>query len=464
MKGVDLCSTARTVFQRALNDCGIERAVADRIKASQSEKGGLRIGEFDLDFSQIELIRVIAIGKASRTMLQAMLPRLPAASQCDLAGVLIGPDLPSSALSLPPRFESFAGGHPFPNTASLGGAQAVLDLLQSLPPGASPVDTLCLFLISGGASAMMELPLDAAIGLEDTVAFHRILVNSGASITEINCVRKHFSAVKGGRLALAAKGANRVTILVSDVPDGRLDTISSGPTLPDSSTVEECREILSRYKLLPRFPSSVRRFFASSEMPETVKPAELPDKTWTLLSSKDLANSARLRAQELGFYTVIDNTCDDWDYRAAADYLLNRLRELRREQPRVCLISVGEITVQSDGVSGHAEAIDSGVGGRNQHFALHTATLFGDDDVQLAVLSAGSDGIDGNSAAAGAVVNEHTLRGPKGVRSLRLRDAEQALRGFHSSRFLESLNATIVTGPTGNNLRDLRILLADNMR
>jgi glycerate 2-kinase len=460
VKEVGLHSMARAIFQQALVDCGIERAFTAKVKALSNGGHGLLIGDYAFDFARAKVIRIVAIGKAGRAMFDAILPRLPISSHCDLAGVLIAPDPPAM---MPPGFRSFAGGHPFPNAASFAGAKAVLDMLEALPSNTPAEEVVCLFLVSGGASAMMELPLDARITLPDTIAFHRTLVNSGASITEINCVRKHFSAVKGGRLALACKGAVCATVLVSDVPEGHLDAISSGPTLPDTSTVDQCRGILARYNLLPQFPPLVREFFASPELPETVKPRDLTERTWTLINSDDLAQSARIQAEKLGFHTIIDNTCDDWNYRAAADYLLDRLRTLRREQSRVCLISVGELTVRSTHAETNGHAIDSGIGGRNQHFALYVATLLNDADAGIAVLSAGSDGIDGNSLAAGAIVNEHTLRDGTAGRHLYL-DAEQALREFHSSRFLTTIGATIVTGPTGNNLRDLRILLAEDLR
>ena len=317
--------------------------------------------------------------------------------------------------------------------------------------------TLCLFLVSGGASAMMELPLDPSISLDDTVAFHRALVHSGASITEINCVRKHFSAVKGGRLALAAGRYPCLSLLVSDVPAGQLDALASGPTLPDSSTVTQCREILTRYDLLARLPPAVRSFFASPGLPETPKHAELQAQSWTLLDSTDLAVTAEAGARTLGYRTVIDNTCDDWDYKDAAHYLLGRLRDLRHEHPgeKVCLLSTGEVTVHipappSNGDGGTTPP--HGSGGRNQQIALYLATLLEPSDSPIAILSAGSDGIDGNSDAAGAVLDDRTL-GPD------LAPAREALARFNATPFLAEHDATIVTGPTGNNLRDLRILL-----
>ena len=230
---------------------------------------------------------------------------------------------------------------------------------------------------------MMELPLDAAISLDDTIAFHRALVQCGASIVEMNCVRKHFSAVKGGRLALAAGQAQTLSLLVSDVPPAHLDALASGPTIGDSTSVAECREILARYGLMERFPAPARSFFASAESPETPKPGELKARTSKLVDSDEMADAARIHAASLGFHAVIDNTCDDWSYDAAADYLLNRMRELRREHSRVCLISAGEVTVRV------AEASASARGGRNQHFALYMASQLRAEDGPIAVLIGG---------------------------------------------------------------------------
>jgi hydroxypyruvate reductase len=310
---------------------------------------------------------------------------------------------------------------------------------------------------------MMELPLDPSISLDDTVAFHRALVHSGASIVELNCLRKHFSAVKGGRLALAAGSARKISLLISDVPPAHIDALASGPTIADPSTIAECREIIARYSLIDQFPASVREFFSSPDLPETPKPGELLSPICELLDSDDLAEAARAHAARLGFHAVIDNTCDDWSYDAAADYLLNCMRQLRRQHPRACLISTGEVTVRVPNLPAPTHAPDSAtndpgphIGGRNQHFALYLATQLRPDDRLIAVLSAGSDGIDGNSLAAGAIVDEHTLDGPT-----KHADAHLGLEAFDSSSFLSALGATVVTGPAGHNLRDLRILLAD---
>jgi hydroxypyruvate reductase len=453
---------AHAIFAQTLAECSIERAFGQKMRVETAEDRTVRLvlGDGVVDLARVAQLRVIAIGKAAGTLLAALLPRIPLPASCDVQGVLIAPKPPAQ---LPRGFQFFAGGHPLPNEASFAGARAILSMLNEVPKVKSGVaESLCLFLVSGGASAMMELPLDPTITLEDTIAFHRTLVHSGASIAEMNCVRKHFSAVKGGRLAAAAQGAECFSLFVSDVPSGHLDTIASGPTVPDTSTLAECREILQRYKLLERFPASVRQFFTSADLPETPKPQDLVTHSLMLLDASDLADAARKHAEQLGFHVVIDNTCDDWDYRAASEYLLTRLRALRREHPRVCLISVGEVAVSADNDS----LIASGIGGRNQHFALYTATQLQPSDAPITVLSAGSDGIDGNSTAAGAVIDEHTLRSPRtgaegrSVEQLQS-DGHAALEQFCSFPFLQSRGAIITTGPTGNNLRDLRLLLAE---
>ena len=382
-------------------------------------------------------------------MLVALLARLQLPAACELQGVLIAGERPRD---LPAGFQCFAGGHPVPNEASFAGASAALFMLRELGD-ASPEHTLCIFLISGGASAMMELPLDASVSLADTVTFHQALVHSGASIVEINCVRKHFSAVKGGRLALAAGSAQKISLLVSDVPPAHLDALASGPTIADPTTVVECREILARYGLMERFPVAVRRFFGSPELPESPKPGELTSRSWKLLDSEELAELARGHAARLGFHAVIDNSCDDWSYDAAADYLLDRMRELRREHARVCLISAGEVTVRVPSSFAEGGQLAAHVGGRNQHFALYAAMRLGPEDGRVAVLSVGSDGVDGNSNAAGAVVDERTLSGERS-------ECGASAGEFDSFTWLDGIGATMVTGPTGHNLRDLRILVS----
>ncbi|MGA8938992.1 MAG: glycerate kinase [Acidobacteriaceae bacterium] len=452
-----LPAIARGIFASALDDCSVAKAFARavRLEDTLDRAQALRIGDHSVALENIRRVRILAAGKAAHAMLTAMLPILP--EHLDRQGIVIAP---THRRALPSGFEFFAGGHPLPNAASFAGARAAMSMLETTQPTPSDrvadlADTLWIFLISGGASAMLELPLDPAISLEETIAFHRTLVHSGASISEINCVRKHFSAVKGGRLAALTGGAACVSILISDVPHGHVDAIGSGPTVPDTTTTEDCRAILARYRLMERFPASIQQFFSLAELPETPKPGAFIAPALCLLDANELAQAALHHAEQLGFHAVIDNSCDDWDYRAATDYLLARLRVLRRIYPRVCLISAGEVTVEST----DQRLLSSGIGGRNQQFALYAATRLEASDSPIAILSAGSDGIDGNSAAAGAVVDHHTLRDP-GLRAA----AQESLQQFCSTMFLERVGCTITTGHTGNNLRDLRLLLAESTR
>jgi glycerate 2-kinase len=449
----DLKEIARRIFAQSLADCSIDRSF-DRMLHTVASPGGTRLlldGEDVVALDGLKSVRIVAAGKASAAMLSSLLARLPLPPSCDLQGVLISPEPPAS---LPSRIQFFPGGHPLPNQASFAGARAALAVLQTIANSAAE-ETLCIFLLSGGASAMMELPLDPSISLDDTIAFYHDLVHCGASIVEINCVRKHFSAVKGGRLALAAGNAPKISLLVSDVPPAHLDALASGPTIADPTTVAQCREIVARYDLLQRFPASVGRFFQSPNLPETPKPGEILSRSWKLIDSDGLALAAQIRAAALGFHPVIDNTCDDWKYDAAADYLLDRVRQLRLVHPRVCLISTGEVTVQVPRSSTGATR----AGGRNQHFALYAATRLDPHDSPIAIFSAGSDGVDGDSPAAGAVIDEQTLY------DLNLHTSAQgALADFDSFIWLNGIGATIVTGPTGHNLRDIRILLADQRR
>jgi hydroxypyruvate reductase len=327
-------------------------------------------------------------------------------------------------------------------------AETILRALDSLNGRA-----LVIYLISGGGSAIVEKPISEEISFDDLVQTYRALVHSGAPIAKINAIRKHLSAVKGGRMALAASPAHQVSIMVSDVPEDATDSLASGPTMPDSSTVEQCHQIVQEYDLLPRFPQSVRELFKMHWLPETPKPGDpLFERArwWPILSNASALKAAVERAALNGFAIQIDNTCDDWDYRKAADFLLERVRELRKGVSRVCLISGGEVTVAVNGGGDEPP----GVGGRNQQFVLYCAERIQGENI--AVLSAGTDGIDGNSPAAGAVADGSTIARAtdKGL------SAEAALAGFNSYPFFDALGDTIMTGYTGTNVRDVRVLLA----
>lgn len=440
---------AQEIFFHALDTCDIGKAFDRHLHFEETtliRHPSAAVQPVSIPLDRYKKIFVVALGKAALTMLDTLLDRLP--RKLHAQGICSAPELPRKRRR---HIHYFAGGHPLPNEDSFEAAEETLRLLRK-----ARNDTFVFFLISGGGSAMFELPRNRKISLEDTIAFHETLVASGASITEINTVRKYFSAVKGGRLALAASEAEKLSLLLADVPLKDLGSVASSPTLPDQSSLGQCREILARYRLLEKFPSAVREYFESLSS-EVV--AETQGKTAdqafkhmqfdTLLSNHDFVNAARDRAQELGFRVLIDNSCDDWDYADASRYLLKRFHELRAEHPRLCLLSSGEVTVQLSPTPG--------CGGRNQQFALASAFDLAKYESQpLTVLSAGSDGIDGNSPAAGAIADTTTIARARAYHF----DAEEHLARFNTCPLFTALGDTIVTGPTGNNLRDLRILLA----
>src|SRR5450759_388391 len=438
---------AREIFNAALKNASIESAFARNVHC---ERRVLRIGDDLHDLDSYNRVFVVSMGKAAHTMAAALEARVGGISF--EAGIVASSVEPASQVR---GFRYFRGGHPTPTAESIRAADAILKSLTALDSA-----SLVIFMISGGGSSIVEKPVvtlqDDAISLPDLAAPYRMLVHSGAPIAEINAIRKHLSAVKGGRLAQAAYPAQQVSILVSDVPDDTPDALASGPTMPDSTSIHDCERIAAKYNLVDQLPKSVADLFRQHALDETPKsddPAFVRARWWTVLSNKVAIDEAAAAATRAGFAVEVDNSCDDWPYDKAADYLLNRLRELRRNVSRVCLISGGEVTVT---------VRNGGIGGRNQQFALACAEKISGQDIT--VLSAGTDGIDGNSPAAGAVVDGSTLDRANSDRiDARAGGAEavrHALSAFNAYPLFDALGDTLVTGPTGNNLRDLRILLA----
>src|SRR5271167_3549425 len=424
----------REMFDRALLECSIPHAFSRHVRCDGEH---LCIGKDGYELGSFARVLLVSIGKAGHTMAEA----LSSIVSTTLSGIIDCPNTPPVRLL---GFHYFTGGHPLPNEASLHAGDAILRLVA----GSSPL-TLVVFLISGGASAIAEKPISASISLADVIETYKALVHSGAPIAEINAIRKHLSALKGGRLARAASPAYQASILVSDVPENSLDALASGPTMPDTTTVADCQDIVKRYNLLPGFPVSVRALFESHLLEETPKLGDSAfehSRYTTVLSNATATNAAVESAREGGFTVAVDNSCDDWDYQRAADHLLRRLRELRQGVSRACLISGGEVTVQV--------GAKSGVGGRNQQFALYCAQQIAGESVT--VLSAGTDGIDGNSQAAGAVVDGTTVERARQNGF----DVATVLAQFDSFPLLNAIGEAIISGPTGNNVRDLRILLA----
>jgi glycerate 2-kinase len=428
---------AREIFRHALAEASIAKAFARHVHC---ERGVLRVCEDLYHLHAYSRVLVVSIGKAGHTMVRPSRKQVGESFlDTSLEGIVASSVEPSTQVR---GFRYFRGGHPTPNAESIHAANAIRKALD-----AQTAASLVIFLISGGGSSIVEKPIDDEISLDDLIATYRALVHSGAPIAEINAIRKHLSAVKGGRLAQAAFPAQQVSLLVSDVPDNTPDALASGPTMPDSTSAEDCYRIAEKHGLLPQLPHSTRELFerrALEETPKSDDQAFYRSRWWTILSNQTAVEQASAAAERAGFSVHVDNSCDDWDYERAAEYLLTRLRELRKESARVCLISGGEVTVK---------VTNGGIGGRNQQFALACAEKIAGENIT--VLSAGTDGVDGNSPAAGAVVDGCTVEraqskglDPSGAREVRC------------VSFFSALGDAIETGPTGNNVRDLRILLA----
>ena len=436
-----LLNTAKSIFLDTLHHLTISEALRTHVH-NQGET--LHIGGSAYELQNFHRVVVISVGKAAAPMWEALLPELEAVLKRGQAieTIVVGPTMLQKE-SHKVRF--FLGGHPLPDQTSLDAADTVLKLLVSCGDCC-----LVLFLISGGASAMIEKPVGSHFTVEETAEFYRALIQSGLAITQMNALRKHFSQVKGGRLAVAAQQATQCTLLISDVPRNELHIVGSGPSLPDPSTVEDCRRIIATNLGALNFSGNVLAFFKDPELEETPK-ADHPafrNSGWiSLLSSDDLCKFAGEIAARLGFHVVVDNRCDDWDYKDAASYLLGRLRGLSQQHSRICLISVGEVTVQLPSARG--------IGGRNQQFVLECSRLIVDQNMKATVFSGGTDGVDGNSPAAGAVCDETTMTRAvsEGL------DIIAGLQQFDSFPIFRALDDAIITGPTGNNVRDLRILL-----
>jgi glycerate 2-kinase len=425
---------AQHIFTRTLTAIDVRAAMLAKLKL---EGGCLRAGEIVLPVDlEAHPPRVIALGKAASRMTSTF---------AEIMGGRLGPGVvvaPAEPVAKQPGLRYFAGGHPYPTQGSLDAAEAALDATTGLS-----AEDLVAFLISGGGSALFEKPLDPSISLADLVEFNRILVTSDLPIEQINVLRKHVSAVKGGRLGAHASPARQLTVFVSDVPEHLPSMVASGPTMPDESTVEECYAIATQHGLVARFPARIRQRFEEHTLDETPKPQDprfLRSHYFCLLSNRDAVQAARQLAEECGFRAEIGSGNWDADYRQVADAALEALDALAQKHPGepVCLVTGGEVTCPVTG---------GGMGGRNQALVLYAAEkIAGQPRV---VLSAGTDGRDGNSPACGAVADGRTIAR---ARALGL-DPERYAANSDAYNFFRPLGDALTVGYTDNNVRDLRI-------
>ncbi|MGH9394116.1 MAG: DUF4147 domain-containing protein, partial [Terriglobales bacterium] len=345
----------------------------------------------------------------------------------------------------PYRLRAFAAGHPEPNHASLQAGAAMLAAARELASGAAP--GLLVALVSGGGSALAEAPLAGELEggpgnpLHQLRRLNRLLIASGAPIGDINLIRKHRSAFKAGKLAAAGAGTGveQESWILSDVAGEDLSAVASGPTLPDASSNAEYEDACRRW--LPQEP-----VLAAPETPKPGAAAFARSRWQALASNRDLCAALAACARRAGCApVVVDDAADEWEAGAAANYLAERWRRLRAAHVRPCLIAGGEVRVRLPEAHGR--------GGRNQWLALALALAL--EGEEFTFFSAGSDGVDGSSDAAGACVDGGTAARARAAGL----DPVEHLRRCDPHRLLAATGDLVRTGPTGNNLRDVRVLL-----
>lgn len=434
-----LREAALAIFHRTLAAIDAEAVVAAHLRLDGDR---LVVGDESIDLSKISKLLVIAIGKAS-------VPMARAAERILGDRITDGLIVSNSVIGSLPQLPILLGGHPLPNAASLEAASRALSLLRQH----DSEQTLVLFLISGGGSAMFEQPIDPGVTLDDLQAVNKTLVNCGAVINEMNIVRRHLSAVKGGKLAGMAPRSRQVSLYISDVNSDDLTTVASGPTLPDASTVEDFQRIIARYDLANQFPASVVRSSAFKQQQQAIPPEGGTLNSHHLLMDNRRAMMEAKRIAESDFGCIVELADDLVEEHVEAMMLAHierivLLQAKYRGKP-VALISGGEAICPVRG---------NGQGGRNQEFILRAAIQMRQFQTEnIVALSAGTDGIDGHSPAAGAIADWETITRAEaqGI------SAETHLINSDSFNFFRAIGDAIITGPTGNNVRDLRILLAN---
>ena len=440
----DLKAHARAIFSAALDAVRPAEAVKRFVRLDGDR---LEIGDRTYPLSRYRRIFVIGMGKAGASMASAMEEILEDAPDASIAeGIVVVKYGYTAPLE---RVRLVEAGHPIPDEAGLAGAREVAALAERAGEG-----DLVLCLVSGGGSALLPLPVEG-VTLADKQETTKRLLECGASINEINALRKHLSAIKGGQLARILAPADSVSLILSDVIGDKLDVIASGPTVPDASTFADCARILSTYGLEDRIPSSaaehLRRGLAGA-IPETPKTGDpVFDRTANLIIGSNISavRAAEAKARELGYRTLLLSTFVEGETRDVARFHGAIAKEILATgsplSAPACIITGGETTVTIRG---------DGKGGRNQEFALAGALEI-EGLPGVCLLSGGTDGTDGPTDAAGALATGDTL-----ARAAKIGlDAREFLARNDSYHFFEPLEDLLMTGPTNTNVMDVRLVL-----
>lgn len=424
---------------------GLEAVKPDlAVKRYCMRKGdNLYLGNRKFDLSLFKNLFVIGAGKATAPMAAAIEDIL---GEKITSGII---NVKYDHIASLSRIRLIEAGHPIPDENGEKGADSIIKLFKD-----AEKDDLVLFLISGGGSALLPLPADG-ISLKDKQDTIKILLSCGATIHEINTIRKHTSIIKGGRLAQAAYPATMISLILSDVVGDDLDVIASGPSVPDPSTFKECMEIFGKYNIIKKIPQTVISHIKagiSGNTPETPKKRDPAfAKTYNLIiaSNMEAINAARIEAEKTGYNTLVLSSMIEGETKHVAKVHTAIAREILKTgnplPPPACILSGGETTVNITG---------SGLGGRNQEFVLAAAIDIAERK-NIVVLSGGTDGGDGPTDAAGAIADNNTF---KRAESMGLNPLHFLLNN-DSYNFFKELGNLLITGPTNTNVMDLRIMI-----
>ncbi len=437
----DMRADALAIFQSGLAAVAPDPAIRAHCRRDGDR---LHVGSKVYELSRYEKIRIIGTGKAAAEMARTLEALLEDRAEDGLVTVKYDHLAPLRNVRL------IEAGHPVPDANGCDGAQQILAMARESGPR-----DLVFCLISGGGSALLPLP-DQGLTLADKQAASRVLLSCGASIHEMNTIRKHLSAIKGGRLAAAVHPADLCTLILSDVVGDDLDIIASGPTVPDPGTFQDAMAIVDHYGIRDRLPERVihhLRRGVAGEIPESPKAsAACFARTQNLIvgSNRQCVQAARKEAEARGYHTLILSSLMEGETRDVARVHGAMGREiLATGHPApvpACLISGGETTVTLKG---------GGRGGRNQEFAL-SAALDIAGAKNIVILSGGTDGTDGPTDAAGAIADGHTT---SRARSCGM-DPRRHLVENDAYPLFERLGDLLLTGPTNTNVMDLRLVLA----
>jgi len=428
------------IFQSGVESVKPENLISKRLSLDREI---LNIGTHSLDLSSTENIYVVGVGKASAAMASGIESILGARIKAGHIVTKYGHSVPLKYINIT------EAGHPVPDENGLKGTESILSLVKS-----AKERDLVICLISGGGSALLA-DVPEGCTLDDLKALNSILLRCGANITEMNCIRKHLSNVKGGLLAKAAYPAKLVSLILSDVIGDPLDVIASGPTVPDPTTFADALEIIDRYEIRNEIPQNILDILikgSENKLQETLKESDacFVNTTNIIIGNNVFAlENSKIKAESFGYKTRIVTNVLDGDVSHVTEYIMKIISEESRNEfdHKVCLLLGGEPTVKIKG---------DGLGGRNQHLALLLATRIRDIP-GIIFLSGGTDGSDGPTDAAGAVVDSHTIW----KASYAKLDSGKYISGFDSYNFFKQVGGLIKTGPTQTNVMDLMIILID---